>query len=69
MGYTDYLFPTPDVAYSSGQILDLFGCKQRYNRSASSEEADRQAVQRDWAAVGDDLRRSITRFAGTLRSR
>ena len=40
LGFTSYLFPDPDVPYSVGQVLDLFGTPQHYNRSPSPGQAD-----------------------------
>jgi hypothetical protein len=67
LGFTSYLFPDPDVPYSVGQVLDLFGTPQHYNRSPSPEQADVDAFRRDWAAVGADLRAVLDRFALKLR--
>lgn len=65
--YSDFLFPAPDPYYSAGQILDLLGTPQHYNVSDGPDEADRLALARDWAAVGEDLRQAFLHFGSMLR--
>jgi len=67
MSHTTYLFPKPDTAYAAGQILDLLATPQNYNTSPTTEQADLDAFKRDWAAVGDDLRHTLLKFAQNLR--
>lgn len=63
--YSGYLFPTPDPYYAAGQVLDLLGTPQHYNFSSTEAEADRLAIASDWAAVGEDLRQAMLRFAAS----
>jgi len=52
---TDFLFARPSALSGAGRVIDLMGTFDRYNVSASPEEADARAIFSDWLAVGRDL--------------
>lgn len=64
---SDFLFPTPDVAYAAGQVLDLLGVPQQYNSTPTEAIADATAHEQDWVAVGMDLVVAMDRFAQSLQ--
>lgn len=55
-------YPRPSFASGFARALDLFGAGSRLRRrSRPNGNADADAIARDWAAVGDDLRRVMQR--------
>ena len=52
---THFLFPRPSFLGGIASAIDLFGVFRRYNRSATSEEADARALYADWRVTGQDL--------------
>ena len=56
---TDFLFANPSTLSGAGRVIDLMGTFDRYNRSASPQEADARALFSDWLAVGRDLMSSM----------
>ncbi len=60
--YTTRLFSPPSFLEGMARVLDLGGTFDQYNVSASGEEADRQALESDWNAIGADMYDAIARF-------
>jgi hypothetical protein len=58
---TTYLVPRPSFWSGWGTAADLSGYTlDRYNISATPEEADRIAAYLDWKMVGQDLARVLS---------
>lgn len=52
---TDFLFAMPSFIRGAAHVLDIGGTLDVYNRSRDGAEADRRAIQADWAAVSQDM--------------
>jgi hypothetical protein len=52
---TDFLFARASFWEGFSRVLDIGGTLTEYNRSRDGAEADRRAIQSDWAAVGRDM--------------
>lgn len=50
----DFLFARPSILDGVGRNLDLFGIMQVYNRSETTQEADRRAFEADMGALRKD---------------
>lgn len=57
-----YLFARPSFAEGISRILDLGNTLQIYNEHETEREADFAAIERDWKAVGKDIKDSIKRY-------
>ena len=53
--FSDLLFGRPSFSEGIGRVLDFGGTLDEYNRSVSTEQADRVAIRADWEAVGNDI--------------
>lgn len=60
--HSDFLFATPTFIEGAGRLLDFGNSLTEYNRSATSDVADRRALTQDWLAVGADITRAISTF-------
>ncbi len=56
---TDYLFATPSAITGVGSIFNLSGGYFAYNLSRSGEEADLEAIRRDWLVTAQDLKKAV----------
>ena len=65
---TAYLFARPSFIEGVARIFDFSGSLNVYNESPSGQEADRQALENDWRAVGDDLRAAMRIFNKELEA-
>ena len=55
-------YPRPSFGHGFARALDLFGAGSRLTRRFKQGRAsDADALARDWAAVGNDLRRVMER--------
>jgi hypothetical protein len=63
MGRTDFLFATPSFLTGAGRSIDLGAWLEQsaYNYSRTPAEADARAIASDWAVVGKDLSRAMTK--------
>lgn len=52
-------FALPSFFGGMGRVIDLFGVLNTYRYYASTEEADLDAMRRDFATVGRDIRGAI----------
>ncbi len=60
--YTFGLFKVkPSFIDGYSSLVDFGSPSNRYNVSATVEEADTQALYSDWRAVGEDIRDSINK--------
>ena len=53
---TDFLTATSTFILGMSSVLNVGGNHYSYNRSATPEDADKIALERDWAMVGQDIR-------------
>ncbi len=58
--FTDLLYARPSFFEGVARIVDLGGTLNEYNRSPTSEQADCDALEADWSAIGQDLEQAIT---------
>lgn len=56
---TDYLVSTPSTAVGAGSLFNLAGGYYVYNTSSSSEQADFDAIRRDWQVTSQDFREAV----------
>ena len=56
---SSFLFPDPSPLDGFARTLDIGSTYDRFNTSRSAVEADAVAIYNDWAAVGEDLYRSM----------
>ena len=61
-----FLFAGPSFATGIARNIDLSGCLNEYNTSATEKEADYFALQNDWRAVGKDILVSISIIEGEI---
>lgn len=59
MGHTDYLFSTPNYLSGIASIFDIGGVLTQYDYSSTPEEADRKAIEHDFMAVGEDMKKAL----------
>lgn len=66
--YTPHkLFAEPSLIEGLSSVLDISGVLHKdYNSSRTEIEADTQALQNDWRAVGKDITVSILRYEQEL---
>jgi hypothetical protein len=62
--YTTRLFAQPSWLSGAARSLDLFATFDRYNVSATPEEADAEALRADFLASAEDFRRAFAAVAG-----
>ena len=55
IGRAARLFAKPSFVEGVCRILDLGATLNVYNRNATPEEADSEALESDWFSVGDEL--------------
>lgn len=60
--YTFYLFARPSFTEGIARVLDLGVTLQDYNTSETPEDADFEAIKKDWSAVGEDIKESINEY-------
>jgi hypothetical protein len=56
---TDCLVPTPSTIVGAGAIFNLSGGYFVYNTSPCGEDADADAIRRDWLIASHDLKKAI----------
>lgn len=62
MSVSDLLFARPSFWEGVARVLDLGGTLNIYNESKTPEEADRTALQSDFAMVGKDINKAMKIF-------
>ena len=65
---TTYLTPTPASVVGAGAIFNLFGGYFSYNTAPTGEEADSDAIRRDWLVTSQDLKEAIRRSIAEVTS-
>jgi hypothetical protein len=56
---SDLLFPRTNFITGMGSIFNIAGNYYGFNRSATSNEADKKAIESDWGVVGKDIEKAI----------
>lgn len=56
---TSFLFVEPSFLHGFARTLDIGATYTLYNISRTSEQADAEAIYRDWLAIGMDLQACI----------
>ncbi len=59
---TQFLAATSTFMIGMGSVLNIAGNYFQYNFSSTPEEADRLALENDWAVVGQDIRAELERM-------
>lgn len=57
-----HLFARPSFWTGFARIVDPFGTLNKYNISATSKEADDDAMYADWKAVGQDMWHGVKEY-------
>lgn len=65
--YSSNLFINPGFWIGSARILDLYGKLDKYNYSNTPNEADYNALKKDWEIIGKDLRNAIDKYESTSK--
>jgi hypothetical protein len=60
---TCFLFARPNFLYGFASAIDLGGTLVEYNASPTTQEADKRAIESDWAITGADIQKSLNDFA------
>ena len=60
--YSIKLFARPSVVEGAARLWDFGATLQQYNESKSEKEADINALNSDWQAVGDDISVAIEKY-------
>ena len=60
------LYPTPSFSTGLARAFDFMGTFDEYQSGWRDSRHDALAIDDDWAAVGDDLRRAMTSYYGEL---
>jgi hypothetical protein len=68
MSRTFYLYARPSFVTGIARLFDFGATINVYNESRSEEEADAIALEQDWKAIGDDLRKAVIQYKA-LQSR
>lgn len=63
---TTFLYAEPSFTEGVARLFDWGGTLNEYNYSNSGQEADRNAMFVDWAAVSEDYAEVIKNFANDL---
>ncbi len=66
--YTTFFFAKPSFLEGIARIFDFSGSLDRYNVSRSTREADRRALESDWRAIGEDMRRAMAEIDKELKT-
>ena len=64
-----YLFAKPSFLEGISRVLDLGNTLQDYNKSKGENDADYNAMKRDWQAVGKDIYDSINKYEQTQKGK
>ena len=64
--YFSNLSHVPSFWKGTARVLDLFGNLDVYNYSNNEEEADFNALKRDWEIVGQDLFSAIKQYESII---
>lgn len=59
--HTAVLFKRPSMLEGFARLFDFAGALDNYNTSPTPREADKKAIESDWAAVGEDMWAALAR--------
>lgn len=62
MNQTTYLFSLPSFMEGVARVVDFGSTLNQYNDSPTEEQADLRALQSDWEAIGNDMRKIFEDF-------
>jgi hypothetical protein len=60
---TDFLTPRSSFGLGMASVMNIGGNYYHYNYSATTEEADANAIRSDWQMVGRDILSALKRAA------
>ena len=60
---SDFLFARPSFWEGLGRIVDVGDTLTEFNRSLSTTQADRIALEQDWLMVGKELRQAMSQIS------
>ena len=64
--YSSNLFNKPSFLKGVARTLDLFGKLDVYKYSANEQEADFNALKKDWEIVSEDLWNAIKKYESSI---
>jgi hypothetical protein len=64
---SSFLYQTPSALKGAARIVSIFGGVDEYRTSNSEEEADANAIRRDWEMVGEDIANATQQYDITKR--
>lgn len=56
------LFVYPSVLKGMSRIMDMFGYLDQYNYKETEQEADLNALKRDWSIIGLDIKNTLEAY-------
>lgn len=57
-----HLFTRPSFIEGVGRLVDVTGALNTYAYRKTDAQADADAIESDWKAVGDDIRTAMTEY-------
>ena len=63
---TNILFPRTSTIVGMGSLMNVAGNYFEFNYSESGEDADKKAVESDWAMIGQDIEDAINKTSNKL---
>ena len=61
------LYNSPSFLKGIARIFDLFGQLDNYYTHRTEEEADTNAISRDWKIVGNDILNALKKYESNFR--
>lgn len=61
------LYNSPSFFKGFARIFDLFGQFDKYYTHTTEEEADKNAISRDWKIVGNDILNALKTYESNIR--
>lgn len=67
--YGTFSFTRPSLFNGTARLLDFTGALRTRRNPISDDEADTQAIESDWSAVGDDFCRALSSYEERFQRR
>jgi len=61
------LYQIPSALKGAARIVSIFGRLDEYRTSPTKEEADTNAIHKDWEIVGEDIASATQQYDSTER--
>ena len=64
--YSSNLFNPPSFLKGIARTLDLYGNLDAYNYSDTEQEADSNALKKDWEIIGQDIWDALRKYESSI---